>query len=103
MLQQLSQQVRQCYERAAEAKQKAGATGDRVFKADLVDMEKHWLVLARSYAFTESLGDFTAAMSDWRRKHDRTEDRTPSPGSLFDVLPVALFVCDRNGLILQYN
>src|SRR5215468_7820321 len=70
MLQELSKQIRACHERAIEAKRKAEAAVDPGLKADFLDMEKRWLALARSYTFTERLGDFTAAISDQRRKPD---------------------------------
>src|SRR5215831_6967409 len=70
MLQRLSAQVRACHERAAEAKSKAEATADPAVKVDFLEMERRWLALARSHAYTESLGDFTAAMSGTRPKPD---------------------------------
>ena len=77
MLQKLSEQIRACYERAAEAHGKAEESADPALKADFLALEQRWLVLARSYAFTDSLGDFTAAMSERRQntapaieKHD---------------------------------
>jgi PAS domain S-box-containing protein len=70
MLEQLSDQARECYEHAAEAKAKADATDDPVLKAEFLDMERRWLILARSYGFTESLEDFTTANLEWRRKFD---------------------------------
>jgi PAS domain S-box-containing protein len=71
MLEQLSDQIRACYERAAEAKAKADATNDPMLKAEFLDMEQRWLILARSYGFTESLTDFTTANSVWRRWFDQ--------------------------------
>ena len=104
MLQKLSEQIRQCYERAAQAMRKAEAAADPAFKVDFRDVEERWLALARSYEFTERLADFTAAMSDRLHKdHGAAKVRTPLLGPLFDLLPVALYVCDRDGLILQYN
>jgi PAS domain S-box-containing protein len=70
MLEQFGDQLRGCYERAAEAKAKADATNDPALKADFLDTERHWLTLARSYGFTESLEDFTTANSERRRKFD---------------------------------
>src|SRR5436190_16212646 len=67
MLEQLSDQIRACYERAAQAKAKADATGAPALKADFLEMEQRWLILARSYGFTERLTDFTKANSLWRR------------------------------------
>jgi two-component system CheB/CheR fusion protein len=87
MLQKLSEQARACHEYAADARQKAEAAADSASKANFLEMEKHWLALASSYASTDSIENFTAAMSD----------------RLFDLLPVAIYVCDPDGLILFYN
>ena len=70
MLEQLSDQVRRCLERAAEAKAKADATVDPASKVEFLEMETRWLTLARSYGFTESLEDFTTANLEWRRRFD---------------------------------
>ena len=70
MLEQFSDQIRMCYERAAEAKERADAINDPALKAEFLNSEKRWLTLARSYGFTESLEDFTAANSERRRKFD---------------------------------
>ena len=59
VLQKLSEQVRDCHERAAEA-EKAEATADPALKAEFLEMEKRWLALGRGYEFTERLRDFTA-------------------------------------------
>jgi PAS domain S-box-containing protein len=70
MLQKLSEQIRACHERAAEAKRKAEESADATLKADYLRMEERWLFLASSYSFTDSLGDFTAAMSESLQKAD---------------------------------
>jgi PAS domain S-box-containing protein len=75
MLEQLSEQVRECYERAAEAKARADATNYPALKAAFLDAEKRWLQLARSFTLTERLDDFTAAIS----KQRRTIDEHPQP------------------------
>jgi PAS domain S-box-containing protein len=67
MLEQFSDKIRLCYERAVEAKERADATNDPIFKAEFLNTERRWLTLARSYGFTESLEDFTALNSQWRR------------------------------------
>jgi PAS domain S-box-containing protein len=85
MLEQLSDQIRECYERAAEAKARADATNDPGLKAEFLNTESRWLTLARSYAFTESLEDFSALNSERRRKFDerlRTNMRS-ALGGLF--------------------
>jgi PAS domain S-box-containing protein len=70
MLEQLSDQIRECYERAAEAKERADASNDPGLKAEFLNAESRWLLLARSYTFTESLEDFTALNSERQRKSD---------------------------------
>ena len=67
MLEQLSEQIRECLQHAANAKAKADATDDAASKAEFLKMEEHWLILARSYGFTESLEDFTRANLERRR------------------------------------
>jgi PAS domain S-box-containing protein len=59
LLQNLSEEIRLCYERAAEAKERADQLLDPEAKADFLNMERRWLLLARSYEFGERLDDFT--------------------------------------------
>jgi hypothetical protein len=66
MLQNLSEQIRLCYERAAEAKQRAEETNCAKAKAEFLNTEKRWLLLARSYQHSESLKDFIHAIPDRR-------------------------------------
>jgi PAS domain S-box-containing protein len=70
MLQKPSEQVQACLERAFEAERKAWGSTDPALKADLLEMEKRWTALARSYEFTERLTEFTAENTNWRRKFD---------------------------------
>src|SRR5215475_566014 len=70
MLEQLSDQIRLCHERAAEAKECADATNDQAIKAEFLAAERRWLALARSYGVTQSLEDFTTAHSKQQRKFD---------------------------------
>jgi hypothetical protein len=79
MLEQLSDKIRLCYERAAEAKERADATNDPILKAEFLSTESSWLTLARSYGFTESLEDFTAANSERRRKFDERQQYASVP------------------------
>jgi PAS domain S-box-containing protein len=58
-LQNLSDEIRLCYERAAEAKERADQMLDPQAKADFLNMERRWLLLARSHEFGERLADFT--------------------------------------------
>lgn len=102
MLQKLSEQLQTCHERAADAKRRADEATDPALKADFLELENHWLFLARSYTFTESLDQFTAEISA-REQRQAPRERLPLPGPLFDLLPVAIYVCDPEGLILSYN
>ena len=64
MLQNLGEQIRLCYERAAEAKQRAEETTDSDAKVDFLNMERRWHLLARSYQRSEILTDFIRAIPD---------------------------------------
>src|SRR5215472_6206270 len=79
MLEQLSDQIRGCYDRAADARAKADATNDPALKAEFLHMESRWLTLARSYGFTESLKDFTRVNSEQRRKFEERLQESNAP------------------------
>src|ERR1700751_5936119 len=82
-----STQVRECREYAAEARAKAEATRDPALSLELLEMERRWLVLARGFAFTESLEDFTKANADWRRASDELLAAASEPErELFDTV-----------------
>src|SRR5579871_2695374 len=70
MLQRLSEQVQACYQRADDARLRAERTDDPARKADFLEMEKHWLTLARSHEFSERLSNFIASNLDWQHKMD---------------------------------
>ena len=61
MLQTLSDRIRHCHDRAAEAREHAGASRDPEAKADFLTMERRWLLLARSIELGERLDDFIRA------------------------------------------
>jgi PAS domain S-box-containing protein len=79
MLDQFSDQVRECHERAAEAKAKAHTTDDPILKADLFDMERRWLALARNYGCAEILEGFTTVNSKQRRTFDQRLQQLNAP------------------------
>jgi hypothetical protein len=60
MLQSLSKEIRQCYERAEQCRRAAETAAIQSAKDDFLDIEKRWLSLARSYEFAERLSSFTA-------------------------------------------
>jgi hypothetical protein len=102
MLQQLSEQVRECHRRAGEAKAQAEETTDPALKRSYLDLEDRWLFLARSHMFTESLQD----LADQRPQLNErvpVDPKLPVVGQLFDLLPVAIYVCDADGLIIHYT
>jgi two-component sensor histidine kinase len=82
MLQKLSDQIRTCHERAAEAKVKAEATSDATLKADYLGVADRWLALARSYEVTDRIADFTAANAARRQKHGELAKADEQPDVL---------------------
>ncbi|MGH6672795.1 MAG: PAS domain-containing protein [Xanthobacteraceae bacterium] len=102
MLQQLSEHVRECHQCAADAKAQADATTDPALQRSYLDLERRWLFLARSRMFAESLQVF---LDQQPQMEDRTpvDPKVPMVGQLFDLLPVAVYVCDPSGLIIYYN
>lgn len=114
MLERLSDNIRECYERAAEAKARADATEDPAVKAEFLNAERRWKTLARSYGFTESLEDFTAANSEWRRKLDErlrqrnaraTEARKDldGPDDILQLHEVSTLLIQEGNLESLYN
>ena len=81
MLEQFSEQIRLCFERATDAKARADATEDPAIKAEFLASERRWLTLARSYGFTESLEDFTTANSERLKSFNERSQRQSAPVS----------------------
>jgi len=61
MLNNLSEQIRDCYAHAEECARKAAAQTAPRLKQDFLGMEKRWLSLAKSYELSERLDDFSGA------------------------------------------
>jgi len=59
MLDNLSEQVRECHRHAELCAWRAGVQTDSQLKDVYLEMEHRWLTLARSYEFTERLSDFS--------------------------------------------
>lgn len=59
MLNNLSGDIRECLQHAEDCARKAAAQTDPKVKQDFLDLEQRWLSLARSYEFTERIGDFS--------------------------------------------
>jgi hypothetical protein len=73
MLQNLSEEIRECLSRAEECKRlsKTALTGSAI--KDYLEMERHWLSLAHSYEFAERLSRFTEQL----RRKARDDKKTP--------------------------
>jgi hypothetical protein len=56
MLQNLSQQIRECH--AEDWRRKAVAQADRELRKDFLELERRWLKLARGYELAERLAEF---------------------------------------------
>jgi hypothetical protein len=59
MLNNLSEQIRECLQHAEECARKAAAQSDAGLRNDFLRLEKRWLDLSRSFEFDESLDTFT--------------------------------------------
>jgi hypothetical protein len=57
MLNNLSEQIRECLRHAEDCAEQAAAQSDPQLKQDFLDTERRWLFLARSYEFTDRLTD----------------------------------------------
>jgi len=60
VLNNLSEQIRECLEHAEDCARKAASLPNvSPFRQDLLDLERRWLELARSIEFGERLDSFT--------------------------------------------
>ncbi len=69
MLNNLSDQLRECLRHAEDCARQAAAQTCPNLKKDFLDMERRWLFLARSYEFTEQLSDFPAGTESQAKPH----------------------------------
>jgi hypothetical protein len=75
LLENLSEEVRQCYERAEECAGQARVIQDEKLRADYLRLAQGWLKLARSYELWQRLKLFTN--EDARRKNDLNQNIRP--------------------------
>jgi hypothetical protein len=68
MLNNLSEQIRDCLQHAEACARQAEAQTDPNLKQNFLDTERRWLLLARSYEFTDRLSDFS---DETKRKLDK--------------------------------
>jgi hypothetical protein len=59
MLENVSKQARECYAHAEYCARKAADQTDPQLKQDYLELERHWLTLARSFEFGERLTQFS--------------------------------------------
>jgi hypothetical protein len=59
MLQKLFEQIAYCYQRASKCRAKAADAVNDVASQEYHELERRWLMLARSYELTERITDFT--------------------------------------------
>lgn len=72
MLENLSEQIRDCLRHAEDCARQAAAQTDPRLRQDFLDMERRWHYLARSYDFTQSLTDFS---NETKRQADNLSER----------------------------
>jgi hypothetical protein len=70
MLQNLSNEIRECYLRAEECKGRADTAKTPAARTDFLDMEDRWLSLAHSYEFAERLSSFTEPFRKRKRQKE---------------------------------
>ena len=99
MLKQLSEQVRECHQHAADAKAQAHATADPALKSSYSALGDRWLFLAPSYMLSESLQDFVDPRAR-RNEPAPIDPKLPMVGQLFDPVPVVIYVCAPSGLTI---
>ena len=51
MVDNVSEQIRECLQHAEDCERKAAAQTDFALRADFLQLEKHWLELAESIAY----------------------------------------------------
>lgn len=68
MLQNLSREVRECYQRAEVCAHRAQTAFDEETRQDFRALEKSWLKLAHSYEFAEQILAFTNKSKRRREK-----------------------------------
>jgi PAS domain S-box-containing protein len=98
LLHNLSDKIRLCYERAVEAKERADEMADPEAKADFLNMEKRWLLLARSYELGERLDDTTRDNSR-RAKFARAFE----PYTMLRASGAAVFGKDKHSRMIVAN
>lgn len=59
MLRKVSEEISFCYQRAIECRAKANDSTNDAARREYLAMEYRWILLAKSYEFSERVADFT--------------------------------------------
>jgi hypothetical protein len=77
MLRSSSDSASYCYEQARECAEKARSADTEELRTDYLALEKNWLMLGRSYQFSERLTDFAAEAKRCKSELRKVEHRCP--------------------------
>lgn len=78
MLNSLSEQIRVCHMHAEHCARQARVQTDPKLKDANLEMERRWLMLARSYEFAQRLTDFS---NETKRKLPKNPEREQTPAA----------------------
>jgi hypothetical protein len=84
MLNNLSAETREWYQQAVHCAQHANVQTDPKVKQQFLELKRLWLLLARSYGFTESLTDFSNAKKRGFLKHFAPDEFRPDEISILE-------------------
>ena len=90
MLNNPSEQIRECLKHAEDCACQAAAQTDQKLKQDFLDKERRWLMLAQSYDFTQRFSDFSNEV--------KPQDRTFDPETAQAVANALVMTCEALGL-----
>jgi hypothetical protein len=93
LLENLSEEVRQCYGHAEECACQARAVRDEKLRADYLRLEQGWLKLARSYALHERLTLFTNEAARRKNDPDQNKRQQIAAATLADIIEAELTSC----------
>jgi hypothetical protein len=79
VLQKLRPHIAECLERAVSSKRRALEANEPARRQELLDFERTWLHLARSYEFVESLERFLLDAARSRSVENRDDQVRPDP------------------------